>query len=266
MGTSSFSPCELFRAMAPIDLILESFQSYYSEESDHCHSGQSTWVNEDSQEKFALLLKNIIKTPHTVSGEYIKFSPTDRYIRKVLSKFVAKVEENSCMIESDELVELMMEYQMKPGVKNDSMPDPNEWCYVSFQLPVCNNLAMTRNTNYNDVVGIKVFPYHNDVGVRKVWEAGAALAEFFLVRPDLIKDKSVLELGAGVGLTGIIISGLCEPKSVHLTDYTDATLINMEHNISVNKTWIKNTRCGDYCAVTSVSISAVSFTTRSIFS
>lgn len=256
MGVASFSPSELFRAMAPIELVLKSFQSYCCKETedtlDECNSDQSYWVNEDAQERFALLLRSILKPVCIGCDESIEFSPTDRYIRKVLSKFVAKVEENSCMIESDEFVELMMKYQMKPGTKNDSLPDPNECCYVSFELPILNNSNITRNIHRpaNDVVGIKIFPYHNDVGVRKIWEAGAALAEFFLVRPDLIKDKSVLELGAGVGLTGIVISGLCEPNRVHLTDYTDATLINMEHNISVNKHWIQNARGRD-CPVTS---------------
>jgi hypothetical protein len=262
MGASSFSPDELVRAMAPIELVLQSFQSYYRKETNGslgecCKSGQSSWVNKDAQEKFALLLRNILKPIYIDSGESIEFLPTDRYIRKVLSKFAVKVEEHSCMIESDEFAELMMEYQMKPGSKNDSMPDPNECCYATFKLPISNNSSVSRNIHHpsSAVVGIKIFPYHNDVGVRKVWEAGAALAEFLIIRPDLIKDKSILELGAGVGLTGIVISGLCEPKSVHLTDYTDATLINMEHNISINKRWIQNARGGD-CVVTSVSISA----------
>ena len=47
---------------------------------------------------------------------------------------------------------------------------------------------------------------------------------------------------SGVGLTGIVISGLCQTKSVHLTDYTEASLVNMEHNVKVNTKWMKNAR------------------------
>ncbi len=90
----------------------------------------------------------------------------------------------------------------------------------------------------NDVVGIKVYPNHNDVGVRKVWEAGGALAEYLVKNSDLIRDKKVLELGSGVGLTGIVIAGLCGTKQVHMTDFTDDTLSNLEHNISMNTEWL----------------------------
>ena len=50
-----------------------------------------------------------------------------------------------------------------------------------------------------DILRIRTYPYHNDAGVAKVWEAGACLAEYIMYNPHLICDRNVVELGAGVG-------------------------------------------------------------------
>lgn len=44
----------------------------------------------------------------------------------------------------------------------------------------------------------------------------------------------MMELGAGVGLTGLVTSILCNAKSVHLTDFTDICLHNLTINIRSN--------------------------------
>ena len=73
--------------------------------------------------------------------------------------------------------------------------------------------------------------------------AGYYLAEFFLANPHLILGKRLLELGAGVGLTGLVASA--SASSVHMTDYTSDTIANMRHNIVLNEQWLK-----DKCPVT----------------
>lgn len=241
MGSPVYSPSQLFRAMAPIELMLESFRRYKLEnkKSDDEDDDSKIWLNEEAQNDFARLLKNAMGIFYTSSTNYIEVMPSDRYIRKVLSKFVAKIETHSHILESDHLSELIMEFQLKRVANRYEFPDPNQYCHVSFDVPILKN---TNNHESRVIVAIKVFPHHNDVGVQKVWEAGATLAEFFLAHPSFIQDKSIIELGAGVGLTGIIISGLCRPKRVHMTDYTDATLMNIEYNISINQYWIQKAR------------------------
>jgi predicted nicotinamide N-methyase len=154
--------------------------------------------------------------------------------------------ETGYQVEDETLAELIADHVVESaaggGVGGGDAPDPDANGYVSFRLP---------QQDSDNVVGIRVFPHHNDVGLRRVWEAGACLAEYLLSHPDLIRDKKVIELGAGVGLTGIVAAGLCQPMHVHMTDYTEACLDNMEHNISVNEDWLHrqgvNVDCDGRC-------------------
>ena len=50
---------------------------------------------------------------------------------------------------------------------------------VTFRIP------SSSTKDDNDILQIRTFPYHNDVGVAKVWEAGACLAEYIIYNPQL---------------------------------------------------------------------------------
>ncbi|XP_013109548.2 protein-lysine N-methyltransferase EEF2KMT [Stomoxys calcitrans] len=50
------------------------------------------------------------------------------------------------------------------------------------------------------------------------WQASLALADFMLHHPDLIRNKSLLELGAGTGLCGFILYKMCDTQQVILSD------------------------------------------------
>ena len=55
---------------------------------------------------------------------------------------------------------------------------------------------------------------------------------FFSHQKEFIQKMGVAELGAGVGLTGIVISKCIKPRSLLLTDYLDAALENIKHNLT----------------------------------
>jgi len=59
--------------------------------------------------------------------------------------------------------------------------DTDDGSYVSYNLPV------DHDDHNHDPLFIRVFPEHNDVGVRKVWEAGACLAEFLIQFPHFVR-------------------------------------------------------------------------------
>mmetsp|Transcript_13886 Transcript_13886/g.46881 ORF Transcript_13886/g.46881 Transcript_13886/m.46881 type:complete len:206 (-) Transcript_13886:90-707(-) len=51
--------------------------------------------------------------------------------------------------------------------------------------------------------------------------------------PQLFRGLHVLELGAGVGISGLAIARCCSPARCLLTDYSDAALRSMHHNTAL---------------------------------
>ncbi|CAH2004945.1 unnamed protein product [Acanthoscelides obtectus] len=68
----------------------------------------------------------------------------------------------------------------------------------------------------------------------RTWEAALALSEWIISNQDLFKDKKVLELGSGLGLTGLVLSTELAPNIVYLTDCHPAVLKNMQDNVRLN--------------------------------
>lgn len=66
------------------------------------------------------------------------------------------------------------------------------------------------------------------------WQASLALADFLIQHPDIIRNKSVLELGAGTGLCGFITLKLCQPKHLLLSDGSEACVELMCESIKRN--------------------------------
>lgn len=52
----------------------------------------------------------------------------------------------------------------------------------------------------------------------------------------------MLELGCGVGLTGLAVSVACEPLSYTLTDSHPRVLSALEHNLALNQKLLSETR------------------------
>lgn len=52
--------------------------------------------------------------------------------------------------------------------------------------------------------------------------------------------KTVLELGAGVGITGIALAKWAQPARVVMTDYLANVIDNLNHNIEISL-WLIST-------------------------
>ena len=53
---------------------------------------------------------------------------------------------------------------------------------------------------------VRIYPHHNNVGVQRVWEAGACLAEYLIQHPDTVRGRYVMEFGSGMGLMGLVVA------------------------------------------------------------
>ncbi|PVV05313.1 hypothetical protein BB560_000170, partial [Smittium megazygosporum] len=67
-----------------------------------------------------------------------------------------------------------------------------------------------------------------------LWNAAKVLVDYLIKNPELVKDKNILELGAGGGVPSLVSIGL-GAKKVVLTDYPDSQLVdNIKHNVETN--------------------------------
>ena len=67
-----------------------------------------------------------------------------------------------------------------------------------------------------------------------MWEAGYLLGEFLLQNPTLFTNKTIVELGSGVGLSGLCLRHV-NAKKVYLTDYMDQVMQNCQENMEISK-------------------------------
>jgi predicted nicotinamide N-methyase len=68
----------------------------------------------------------------------------------------------------------------------------------------------------------------------RTWQAALALSEWVLSNTACFHSKIILELGSGIGLTGLVISMLCTPQAVYLSDCHPSVLTTLCDNISFN--------------------------------
>lgn len=67
----------------------------------------------------------------------------------------------------------------------------------------------------------------------KVWTAAHTLSHELASNPEIVKEKSVLEIGAGCGACGFLAAKL-DARQVVLTDYVDQLLLNLRDALHLN--------------------------------
>lgn len=68
----------------------------------------------------------------------------------------------------------------------------------------------------------------------ELWPSALALSEYILEYPEKFKNKNVLELGCGLGLTTMALAKT-QPNSLLATDYEESALQSTEYNFTLNK-------------------------------
>ncbi|XP_075558189.1 protein-lysine N-methyltransferase EEF2KMT isoform X2 [Dermacentor variabilis] len=68
----------------------------------------------------------------------------------------------------------------------------------------------------------------------RTWQASKFLSEWCLENRDLLRSKRIVELGCGVGLTGMVVCKTCCPLSYTFTDGHEAVLQSVEENLRRN--------------------------------
>ncbi|XP_061080759.1 protein-lysine N-methyltransferase EEF2KMT [Conger conger] len=66
------------------------------------------------------------------------------------------------------------------------------------------------------------------------WEAALFMAEWALENPQIFADRTVLELGSGVGLTGVAVCRSCAPRRYVFSDCHPSVLQQLRNNARLN--------------------------------
>lgn len=68
-----------------------------------------------------------------------------------------------------------------------------------------------------------------------IWRAAESLCHYLIQQHEMLQDKNILELGAGLGLCGILVQSIALKSRVYITDGDTETLVKLRENIIENK-------------------------------
>lgn len=146
---------------------------------------------------------------------------------------------------------------MKSNISNDTINAIESLLstIISSNCDYSNNIFSIEENNENKTLNIKEFKFQTNgnnfisIWIRSVpnkkmfgegqkgvgyvlWSSSIILSKFLLKNSELSNNKSILEIGAGLALSGILSSH--NAKSVLLTDYNENVVDNIQFNIDLN--------------------------------
>lgn len=149
------------------------------------------------------------------------------YMRRVLQAAVKRAELDPCGV-CDELADCLAEaivadVNSDNGMRHDRDNFPWSW------------FSLGPKSREQTVCRVRVCNAGMDRVGHLPWEAGIMLGDWAMLYPERFRGKHVLELGAGTGVSGMVIDQELEPASVVLTDYGRSELDNLEAIVEANK-------------------------------
>uniref|UniRef100_UPI0014454A7F protein-lysine N-methyltransferase EEF2KMT-like n=1 Tax=Epinephelus lanceolatus TaxID=310571 RepID=UPI0014454A7F len=143
-----------------------------------------------------------------------KFPPSVRYRKLFLSEIIRRQEAAGC----DPLDELYDALAEVVGAE-----DTTE-CYKNYLLPSGDAVSLLENV---------ALISEGTTGL-VTWEAALYLAEWAMDHQQAFTGRTVLELGSGVGLTGITICHSCGPNRYIFSDCHHKVLQKLRDNVQLN--------------------------------
>ncbi|XP_076839376.1 protein-lysine N-methyltransferase EEF2KMT [Brachyhypopomus gauderio] len=140
--------------------------------------------------------------------------PSVKYRRLFLSELIKRHELNA----SEPLDELYDALGDVIGAEEDAL------CYKTYLLPSGEAVSIEEN----------VAVISEGTTGLVTWEAALYLAEWALEHPDIFTGRTVLELGSGAGLTGIVVCRTCKPTKYVFSDCHRAVLERLKNNVALN--------------------------------
>ena len=142
--------------------------------------------------------------------------PCVAYQHRLYSALVAAAERAGVFELDDGLCELLAAAAVSPGGGGDDD---------------CSHVSV--DDGRGGVVSLRTFDRRNEVGLR-LWPAALLFAEWTLAAPERFRGSAALEVGAGVGLCGLLLATAAGARRVVLTDGDPRVVTNLRHNCDLN--------------------------------
>ncbi|KAL3172443.1 hypothetical protein MRX96_043355 [Rhipicephalus microplus] len=147
----------------------------------------------------------------------LAYPPRPAYITNFLKCLINKLEEKNVEITDS----LYVHFAEKLGGVNSDEDIPG---FVTYTIDARTTVTLKEHTAF--VVG-------GTTGLT-TWQASKFLSEWCLENRHLLRGKRILELGCGIGLTGIVVCKTCRPLSYTFTDGHGAVLRSLVDNLKWN--------------------------------
>ncbi|NWU68300.1 EF2KT methyltransferase, partial [Pterocles burchelli] len=160
----------------------------------------------------ALLLEILQKT--VLHPLCLKYPPSTKYRRRFLTELIRKHESTA----AEPLDEL---YDTLADILNE---EESTHCYKNYLLPTGEPVTLSESAAIisGGTTGLVT------------WDAALHLAEWAAENSMVFSDRTVLELGSGIGFTGIAVCKTCSPKAYIFSDCHPCVLQQLAENIRLN--------------------------------
>ncbi|XP_067334525.1 protein-lysine N-methyltransferase EEF2KMT isoform X2 [Channa argus] len=142
-----------------------------------------------------------------------KFPPSVNYRKRFLTELIRRETVDHAPL--DELYDALADVV---GAEEKSE------CYKSYLLPCGDTVSLLENV---------ALISEGTTGL-VTWEAALYLAEWALDHQQVFTGRTILELGSGVGFTGITICRSCSPKKFIFSDCHTTVLEKLRDNVQLN--------------------------------
>ncbi|XP_010143236.1 PREDICTED: protein FAM86A-like, partial [Buceros rhinoceros silvestris] len=144
----------------------------------------------------------------------VRYPPSARYRRCFLTELI-KQHESTAAEPLDEL------YDTLADVLNE---EESTHCYKNYFLPAGQPVTLSESVAIisGGTTGLVT------------WDAALHLAEWAIENPAVFRNRTVLELGSGIGFAGIAICKTCGPKTYIFSDCHPCVLQQLTNNICLN--------------------------------
>ncbi|KAM6196953.1 protein-lysine N-methyltransferase EEF2KMT [Sarcoramphus papa] len=144
----------------------------------------------------------------------VKYPPSTKYRRCFLTELIKKHESTA----AEPLDEL---YDTLADILNE---EESTRCYKNYLLPTGECVTLSENVAIisGGTTGLVT------------WDAALHLAEWAIENSAVFSNRTVLELGSGIGFTGIAICKTCDPKTYIFSDCHPCVLKQLTENIRLN--------------------------------